>query len=79
MFLKFVFVSFILLPCAFALKCVTGLTGSPPTVADSNLISVECPPSFEFCERMSWMSDAGKKNKKGPYKPNLLLSSLWQK
>ena len=66
MFLKLVFVSFILLPSAFALKCVTGLTESPPTDADNNLISVECPPSFEFCERRNWISDAGKKIKKGP-------------
>ena len=61
MFLKLIFVSFILLQCASALKCITGLTESPPKVADNNLVSVECPPSFELCERMSWMSDAGKK------------------
>ena len=61
MFLKLVFVSFILLPCAFALKCVTGLTESPPKVADNNLVIAECPPSFDYCERMIWISDAGKK------------------
>ena len=61
MFLKLIFVSFVLLQCALALKCVTGFTESSPTVADSSLISVECPPSFAFCERTNWISDAGKK------------------
>ena len=64
MFLQLIFVSFVLLPCAFALKCVTGLTESPVTVTDDNLIGVECPPSFAFCERRNWMSDAGKKIRK---------------
>ena len=61
MFLKSIFVSFVLLQCAFGLKCFTGFTESPPTVADDKLISVECPPSFAFCERKNWISDAGKK------------------
>ena len=71
MFLKLIFVSFVLLPCAFAVKCYTGLTESPPTVAEDKLISVECPPSFAFCERKQYLSDAGKKkNKKGFNKPD---------
>ena len=70
MLLKLIFVTFVLLPCVFGLQCVTGLTESPSTVADNNLISVECPPSFAFCERMNWISDAGKKNKKSLKKPN---------
>ena len=70
MFLKLVLVSFVLLPCAFALKCYTGLTESPPTVTDDNLISAECPLSMGFCERMDWLSDVGKKHKKGLNKPN---------
>ena len=70
MFLKIIFVSFVLLPCGFGLKCITGLTESPPTVADDKLVSVECPSSITFCERTNWLSDAGKKNKKGFNKPN---------
>ena len=61
MFLKLIFVSFVLLPCAFAVKCYTGFTESPPAVADDMLISVECPPSFAWCERTGYLSDAGKK------------------
>ena len=64
MFLKLIFVSFVLLPCAFAVKCYTGFTESPPTVAENMLISVECPPSFAWCERTEWLSDAGKKQER---------------
>ena len=60
MFLKLVFVFFVLLPCAFAVKCYTGLTESPPRVTDDTLISVECPLSMGFCEQLNWLSDAGK-------------------
>ena len=77
MFLKLNFVSLVVSPSIIALKCFTGLTKSPATVADYNLISVECPPSFGFCKRMNWISDAGKKNKKAFNKPNYLLSILW--
>ena len=65
MFLKLIFVYFVLLPCAFAVKCYTGFTESPPTVTYDKLVSVECPPSFAWCERTEYLSDAGKKNKKG--------------
>ena len=64
MFLKLIFVSFVLLPCAFAVNCYTGFTESPPTVAENMLISVECPPSFAWCERTEWLSDAGKKQER---------------
>ena len=64
MLLKLIFVSFVLPQCAFALKCVTGLTESPPTDTDDKLVSVECPLSFAFCERRNWISDAGKNIRK---------------
>ena len=64
MLLKLIFVSFVLPQCAFALKCVTGLTESPPTDTDDKLVSVECPLSFAFCERKNWISDAGKNIRK---------------
>ena len=79
MFLQLIFVSFVLLPCAYAIKCVTGLTESSPTDADDKLISVECPSSFAFCERRNWLSDQGKKIRKLSTNQINCLSTLWQK
>ena len=76
MFLKIIFVSFVLLPCAFAVKCYTGFTESPSTVADDMLISVECPPSFAFCERKQYLSDAGKKKQERSQQTQLTVKQF---
>ena len=76
MFLKLIFVSFVLLPCAFAVKCYTGFTESPPTVAEDMLISVECPPSFAWCERTQYLSDAGKKKQERSQQTQLTVKQF---
>ena len=76
MFLKLIFVSFVLLPCAFAVNCYTGFIESPSTVADDMLVSVECPPSFAFCERTEYLSDAGKKKQERSQQTQLTVKQF---